>query len=172
MKHNALKKRKGRFLGIPYSVVNSAPFAELRAPEVKLLVDLLLQYNGRNNGTLSPCHTLMEKRGWAKSSLHRAFSNLQHLGFLVVTRQGWKRRGKATFVAITWLEINEPQNGIEYDDGIASSNKPLSYWCTAMKSWKHKPKIKEIKKFLSPNMESKNASYSPKLELIAGGKVI
>ncbi|MFC6671822.1 hypothetical protein [Marinobacterium aestuariivivens] len=123
-----LKKRE-RFIGIPYRVAQSSQFASLKAAEVKLLIDMLTQYTGSNNGSLSPCHSLMRKRGWAKSSLHRAFSALLSKGFLVVTRQGWKVRGRATLVAITWNGIDEPRNGIMFDEGIKPSPVPLALWC-------------------------------------------
>ena len=170
MSAKALKRQKGRFIGIPYKVANTDIFAKLSAPENKLLLDLLLQYNGGNNGMLSPCYTLMEKRGWAKSSLHRAFNKLQHAGFLVVTRQGWKRRGKPTLVAITWLGIDNSKSDIDFDEGITPSNTPLGYWCIAKKSWKHKPKVKEIVKSHLPQYGEVNRSYSPTLELVSGGK--
>ena len=149
-----LKTKKGRFVGIDYDVAKSKPFAELKAPEVKLLFDLMVQYNGRNNGRLSPCHTLMKERGWAKSSLYRAFSNLQHTGFVVVTRQGTKIRGMATLVAVTWERIDEPCNAVEYDGGIESIHLPLSYWCKAKSSWKHQPRIKKQQKSTLSNMEN------------------
>lgn len=138
-----IKPVKGsRFVGIPHDVASSIVFARLKAPEVKLMVDILIQYNGRNNGMLSACHTLMKKRGWAKASLYRAFCNLQHAGFVVVTRQGWKRRGKPTLLALTWNGIDEPRNGVEYDQGIAPSHTPLNYWCKVKSAWKHLPKVK------------------------------
>ena len=164
-----LKKRKGRFVGIPYDVASNHLFAELTAPETKLLIDILIQFNGRNNGMLSACYTLMKSRGWARSSLYRAFCGLQHKGFVVVTRQGWKRRGKPTLVGITWVEINPPLNGVEYDEGIQSSAIPLSYWCKAKSGWKNQPKAKEPKKNMSSNMEDKNASYYSKLTLVDTG---
>lgn len=170
MSATKLKKKKERFAGIPFSVAKTKPFIDLRAPEVKLLVDLLLQYNGNNNGMLSACHTLMKERGWPKSSLHRSLNNLLHAGFLVVTRQGWKVRGKATLLAITWEGIDEARRGLEYDERIIPSNTPLSYWCKAKASWKHRPAVKKIQKISSPNVKDKVKAYSPKLELIAGGK--
>jgi hypothetical protein len=74
------KSKSGRFLGIPMTVAKSSYFAQLKAQEVKLLIDLLTQYNGFNNGSLSPCITLMKERGWAKSSLYRAFNGLLDKG--------------------------------------------------------------------------------------------
>lgn len=137
-------KKTGRFAGIPFEVGKTKYFANLKGPEVKLLVDLLLQYNGKNNGSLSACHTLIVDRGWAQSSLHRAFNKLQHKGFLVVTRQGWKCRGKPTLVAITWASIDDPRPNIQYDDGIVPSQVPLGYWFKPKSAWDQVPRVKEI----------------------------
>jgi len=135
------RRSKGRFVGFPYNVVGSEQFAALRSPEVKLLMDLSLQYNGNNNGMLSPCYSLMSKRGWATSSLYRAYAELVHRGFLVVTRQGWKQRGRPTLVAFTWNGIDDPIK-IDYDDSIKPSGTPLRYWAIDKKLWKHQPTIK------------------------------
>lgn len=165
-----LKAKKGRFVGIPYEVARSKPFIDLRAPEVKLLFDLMCQYNGSNNGCLSPCHTLMRERGWAKSSLYRAFVNLEHSGFVTITRSGWKIRGIPTLVAVTWNPIDEPRNGVEYDDAISPSNIPLNYWCKAKASWKKTIKLAKEKKITLSNMEDKPRHLYPNLELVHGGR--
>ncbi|MEH6637673.1 MAG: hypothetical protein V7717_00210 [Porticoccaceae bacterium] len=123
----AVKKSKSpRFIGIPQHVAHSEEFAALKGNEVKLLIDLLVQYYGRNNGKLSPTLALMKKRGWASSSLYRAHTGLLKKGFVVVTRQGWKQRGRPTLVAITWNRIDECD--IDYDEGIRSSATPLNSW--------------------------------------------
>lgn len=141
----ATKKRKikTRFVGIPYNVVNSKEWARMKAPEVKLILDLLLQYQGSNNGNLSPCYSIMKKRGWAKSSLYRAYSRLVHLGFIMITRQGWKVRGRPTLVAVTWYGIDEPRK-CQYDDGIVVHPVPLNYWRKPKLEWKHLPLIKQL----------------------------
>jgi len=120
------KRIKGRFVGIPYHVANSPEFAELNGNETRLLVHLLLQYNGQNNGKLSTTLSLLRERGWSSSNLYRAHKGLLEKGFLVVTLQGWKQRGHPTLVAITWNGIDEC--GIEYDDGIVISTVPLGLW--------------------------------------------
>ncbi len=146
------KKNKSRFIGIPYHVANSEQFAKLKAPAVKMLIDLLTQYNGRNNGLLSPCYTLMKKRGWSKSSLYRAYSTLVHTGFIVVTRQGMKIRNYPTLVAITWNGIDEPIK-CKFENGIKPSPVPLSYWKTDKTNWDIQPNIKEPQKNISPKYE-------------------
>ncbi len=140
-KNRKNEKKRERFVGIPRHVAMSDPFKRLSAPCLKLLVDILTQYNGSNNGLLSPCHTLMKERGWAKSSLYRAFRDLEYAGFVVVTRQGRKVRGYATFIAITWNGIDD-QSKVEYDEGVVCSDTPLNYWCKVQKNWKLKPTMK------------------------------
>jgi len=135
------QKVKERFIGIPYRIASSASFAALSAFEVKFILDLLLQYTGRNNGALSPTFSLMKNRGWASGTLYRTFASCEAKGWVVVTRKGWKQRGRATLVAITWNGIDEVA-GIEYDDGIKCSAAPLGYWCTDSQTWKHKPTLK------------------------------
>jgi len=98
--------------------------------------------NGRNNGMMSPCYALMKKRGWAKSSLYRAYSKLEHAGFIIVTRRGFKIRGMATLVAVTWYGIHEPVKG-SFDERIIPHTVPLNYWCKPQSEWKHKPTLKK-----------------------------
>lgn len=124
----AKKKKGGRFIGIPYHVANSPQFADLSAKAVKLLIDLLVQYKGNNNGALSACWTLMKPRGWKSSStIYNAKKELLDKGFIVVTKTGMKMRGHPTLLAITWNGIDEYQK-VEYDEHIKPSEVPLSHW--------------------------------------------
>lgn len=122
------KRSKGRFVGIPFSVLESEQGKSLTPYEVKLLVDLLLQYTGSNNGHLSPCFELMKQRDWAKGTLYRTKNSLIKKGFIVVTRQGKKQRGSPTLVAITWNGIDKPKDNVIYDDGIKVDASPLRLW--------------------------------------------
>lgn len=131
------KPRAGRFVGIPYHVANSDVFSKLDAYEVKLLFDLSRQFNGRNNGNLTATLTLMESWGWASGTLHRTQKSLLEKGFITVTRQGWKQRGKPTLLALTWHEIHEPPKTVEYDEGVKVSPVPLNYWCKDRSGWAH-----------------------------------
>ena len=132
------RAKKGRFVGIPYHVASSHQFTSLSAHGCKLAFDLSYQYTGSNNGSLSACWTLMRKRGWKSSStVHKALRELLEKGFVIKTKLGRKQRGHPTLLALTWHGINEPQNqSVEYEDGVTSSNTPLSYWCKAPQPWK------------------------------------
>lgn len=136
------RKPKCRFVGIPYNVANSQQFAVLSYRAKALILDLLLQYNGRNNGSLSACHALMKKRGWPQATLHRTLKELKNTGFVVVTRQGWKQRGRPTLIAFTWNGIDEAK--VEYDDGVKVSSQPLGYWCKHPNTWRDGPMLKIV----------------------------
>ena len=151
MSRSKKNRFEGGFFAVPKMILSSNAYLKLRAPEVKLLLDIGEQYTGHNNGHLTACHTLLKKRGWSKSSLHRALNNLIHAGFLVVTRQGRKVRGYATLLAITWLSIDEPKPGKPYDEGIEPSNKSLGYWCKIKSSWEHQPGRKDYNESISPD---------------------
>jgi hypothetical protein len=126
---------EGRHIRIPYRILNTEQWASLSPHAVKLLTDLLWQYYGNNNGALAPCWTLMRPRGWRSSStLHNAKNELLDKGFIVVTRQGSKRRGNPTLVAITWNGIDEVRK-LDYDESIKCEHSPLSYWCKSPVAW-------------------------------------
>lgn len=127
MGYNKRNKKKERFVGIPYGIASSKEFINLSFKARVLLIDLLHQYHGRNNGSQSPCWTLMKKRGWKSSStLYNAFKELKEAGFVIITRQGMKIRGRATLCAITWYGIDDAK--VTYDDGIKVSDTPLHLW--------------------------------------------
>jgi hypothetical protein len=64
----------------------------LSANSVKLLIDLMGQYNGYNNGDLCLVWTQMEPRGWkSKETLYKARDELIAAQWIVVTRQGGRR---------------------------------------------------------------------------------
>jgi len=127
MGYQKKKKKKGRFLGIPYEVASSEEFINLSLKARALIIDLLHQYHGSNNGSQSACWTLMKKRGWKSSStLYNAFKELKNTGFVIITRQGMKIRGRATLCAITWNGIDDAK--VTYDEGIKVSHTPLHLW--------------------------------------------
>jgi len=96
----------GTFVSLPHAILESQEWATLSAFEVRLLVDVYGQYNGRNNGALCAAWALMKKRGWrSQDTLNRALGGLQAKGFLIKTRQGGKHR--CSLFAVTWREIND-----------------------------------------------------------------
>ena len=137
-------KRGGRFIGIPFDVARSPEFGQLSSKATKLLIDLLTQYSGFNNGSLSACWTLMRERGWkSTATLYRAKRELIDTGFIVVTKSGMKKRGHPTLLAITWNGIDEPKKGY-FDEWVIPSDTPLNYWCKDRSHWKAQPRLRVV----------------------------
>lgn len=129
----ALYRQKGRrsswtFSQLPHHITDSSEYARLSPRAVKLLVDLLAQFRGANNGDLSVAPGSLEspgmlKRGWrSKSNLAAAIKELMKSGFIVRTRVGGRHR--AALFAITWLGIDECGGKLE----IQSSRVPPNLW--------------------------------------------
>jgi len=58
------KRDGGKFFALPYVVLNGAAYLSLSAHGRMLLLDLLSQYNGNNNGDLCMAYSMMKLRGW------------------------------------------------------------------------------------------------------------
>jgi hypothetical protein len=83
------KRDPGGFVALPNIVIRSHQIARLSAHAVKLLFDLLAQYNGGNNGDLCATWTLMQPRGWkSRDTLGKALKEL-------TTKHSSRRRDKA-----------------------------------------------------------------------------
>ena len=99
------KRERGGFVALPHVVIRSQNFASLSAHAVKLLIDLLSQYKGNNNGDLCATWTLMQRRGWkSKDTLNKALKELRLCDWLETTRQGG--RHKPTLYAVTFIAID------------------------------------------------------------------
>lgn len=96
----------GSYSQIPHCIQRTEKYTRLSSWAVKLLVDLLIQKNGWNNGDLSAAWSLMQHRGWrSKSTLHEATKELLEVGFIVLTRQGG--RNKCSLYGVTWDRIEK-----------------------------------------------------------------
>ena len=106
---SSAQKRKrggGNFTALPHRVLHSDKFGNLSARATKLLVDLLSQYNGNNNGDLCAALKLLKSRGWSSNgSLTAARRELLEAGFLMETRLGGRNR--PTLFALTFFAIDE-----------------------------------------------------------------
>jgi hypothetical protein len=118
-KHLNRRRRSDRFFMVPKRVFDHEDFILLSARGLKLLVDLLVQYSGYNNGDLCGAMSLMKVRGWnSNDQLHKAKKELIDRKLIVVSRQGGRK--KATLYALTWLSIDDCKGKLD----IKSTNKP------------------------------------------------
>lgn len=104
------RSKTGRFLRIPYEVLKSPSYASLSPYAVKLLVDIAVQYNGRNNGDLVASISTLRNVGWNSSAtLARCLQELMEAGMIQKTRQGGFNMGPSLY-AVTWQNIDECTN--------------------------------------------------------------
>jgi hypothetical protein len=84
------RRNIGRHYQVPHSVADTVAYCSLSAHAQKLWHDLLLQYNGGNNGHIAAIFRQLAGRGWKgrNGTFYRALKELQVKGFIVKTRQG------------------------------------------------------------------------------------
>jgi hypothetical protein len=131
---NNNRKQSGQYFALPHAVMTSANYIRLSSHAVRLLNDLGLQYNGKNNGDLCATWSIMKQRGWkSASTLYKAVKELLGYGFIIVSRRGG--RHLATLYALTWNSVDECKGKLDINSTIA----PLGYWRTI------KPDLEEHK---------------------------
>jgi hypothetical protein len=92
---------------LPNIVIRSRQFADLSAHATKLLVDLLAQYNGSNNGDLCATWSVMQERAWkSRDTLAKALKELLDTGFVTQTRQGGRHAPSLYAVTFYALDAN------------------------------------------------------------------
>lgn len=119
------RKNSGRFAMLPYNILDSDEFIKLSTKAVKLLIDMLHQYNGHNNGDLSSAWGVMVKRGWkSRDTLGKAQNELENNGWIERTRQGMMGTPKTpNLFALTWLPIDECDGKLDVKPTKVQSNK-------------------------------------------------
>lgn len=117
------KRERGGFVALPFMVLRSPAFAALSAHAVKLLLDLLAQYNGNNNGDLCAAWKLMQVRGWkSRDTLNKARRELEEKRFLDRTRQGGRK--VATLFAVTFYAIDDCDGKLD----VRPASTPSGAW--------------------------------------------
>lgn len=120
------KTENGAYIPVPRICLQSNSLAKLSPYAKALLLDLMSQYNGFNNGDLSVAWKLMKKRHWkSERSLNNAKKELLQNGWLIITRQGG--RNKCSLYALTLYHIDEDKKK-KYDPDIKATNSPPGGW--------------------------------------------
>ena len=105
------KSTKPPFVKLPHPILKSNAYKSLGAWDRTLLIELILQYNGKNNGDLSAPYSFMKTRGFNSSgTLSNASKELEKKGLIEITK--FPRKTGTNFemtklVALTWLPIDE-----------------------------------------------------------------
>ena len=83
------RKETARFTAFPHVVLRSSDYIGLSYKSKSLIVDLVYQYNGRNNGDLTAALGYMQSRGWKRSAtLNDAVKELMEANLVLRTREG------------------------------------------------------------------------------------
>ena len=129
---NNRRKAKGRrpsgtFAVLPHAVMDSEDFLSLSGSAVKVLLGLLRQYNGRNNGDLSAPYRLAKAWGiGSKTTLGKALDELLERELVVKTREGRfiKPGGCCALYAVTWQPLDECEGKLEM---LATTTAPRRF---------------------------------------------
>jgi len=128
------KWTKDPFILIPHPILKSVAYTNLGGWARTLLIELILQHNGKNNGDLSAPYSLMKQRGFNSSgTLSKAGKELQKNGLIQITKL--PRKTGTTFemtklVALTWLPIDE------CTDNFGNYKLEVSATTSASNKWK------------------------------------
>lgn len=119
------KKSTAPFFKLERRLVQSPGYRSLSATARLVLIELMAQSNGKNNGDLSATRTMAREWGIGSPvTLQKALSELESAGWIVQTRSSlFSRHGaRCALYALAWLPIHEcPDKGLE----IRPTNAPL-----------------------------------------------
>ncbi|MBA3773998.1 MAG: hypothetical protein H0X13_16355 [Ramlibacter sp.] len=94
------------FVPIPKDVLTMPEFRAMPTSAKALMLDLMEQYTGKNNGRLCPSWECMQRYGWAsRGTLIRAKVALLDRPFAVLTRKGHAPR-TAEWIGFTWWKLD------------------------------------------------------------------
>lgn len=97
---------KGSYTPLPHAVLDSIAFMESSSSAKALLIEVLRQHNGSNNGHFQLFTGWLYTRGWKSAgTIQKAKKELIDRGLLVKTRAGGLNTGADQF-AVTWLDIS------------------------------------------------------------------
>lgn len=110
------RAENGTFAMLPHPVMDSEDFRALSGSALKVLLGLLRQFNGRNNGDLSA--TFKVAKSWgigSKETLTHALNELQEREMILRTREGkfLNPGGQCALYAVTWRRIDECKGKLE-----------------------------------------------------------
>jgi hypothetical protein len=129
-KNRGLKNFGGpSYTKLVHAYFQSPQYAKLSPRAVKLLVDLMAQYRGNNNGDLTTAWSVMQAAGWrSKDLLKKAEQELERRGWIIKTRQG--SINAPTLWAVTFQGIDDcrTKDGIRKLEGVTPDSMPLHLW--------------------------------------------
>lgn len=123
--------RGERYALLPREVLESVAYLALTDWARTVLIALLAQFNGMNNGTLalpfSQARTLGVSAQW---KLYAGLRLLEAVELILCTRRGRLEGGTKlpSLYAVTWRGIDEPKEAVIFDAGIGPCPIPSQRW--------------------------------------------
>lgn len=106
-KHQRGKRQIRPYKQVPTELIRAPQFWALSGNAVKVMLYLLSQYTGSNNGDLAVIQrreTALEIGIGSDKTLRQAITELKETGFITVSRQGGKNR--CSLYALTFFAID------------------------------------------------------------------
>jgi len=120
------RSKAGSFLSLPHVVLNCDDYVNLSHLGIKLLIDISMQYDGKNNGNLSATFSILKKRGWkSTASLAKALKELLAKNLIKKTRQGG--RNQCCLYAVTWRPIDECGGKLDVKSTTVAPRRFIKY---------------------------------------------
>lgn len=121
-----MKKKAPPFAMLPKAMITSPGYRALSFVARGVLVELMAQYNGENNGDLSATRTMAKNWGIGSAhTLQKALGDLEQSGWITQSRSSlFSRHGaRCSLYALSWLPVDEcPGKGLE----LAPTRAPIS----------------------------------------------
>ena len=120
----------GRYGAMPHAVYQHENFLRLTSHGRMLLLDVIMQFNGSNNGDLCITFAVSQGFGWkSRETLDVARAELLHYGLIICTKRGGL--GIPSLYAVTWRRINECSG--KHD--AQPTNTPSGLWRQPTEKW-------------------------------------
>lgn len=95
----------GRYTPLPHLLLDSTAFMGASHRTRSLVLELMRQHNGQNNGHLHLTLAWLKKRGWASvDGIQKSKEEALERGLIIKTREGGLNLGPDRY-ALTWLPI-------------------------------------------------------------------
>ncbi len=96
----------GSYTPLPHALLDAQAFVGASDRAKSMLLELLRQHTGKNNGHLQLSVCWLKKRGWKSvSAIQLAKAELLERGLVILTRKGGLNAGPDHF-AVTWLNVS------------------------------------------------------------------
>ena len=153
---SAKRKTPHLFVMLEHRIIDSPAFADLKPAACRLLVLLIRQYDGKNNGHLHATYSWCRERGiCSEHTLRDAIADLIAHGFLYRTRSHGANGAWARY-ALTWLPIKNR-------DGLFLSGYLQNGW----RNWQPVQKITTPQKL--QDTSGRNRSFTPQVPAETAG---